>query len=405
MNQVLSRRRTVLVGAVAAVLAFGAVSQVHAQASARAAQERANERQAKKGDKQVREELYPAATRKAPDLKPSAKIAPKLQKLTKLYDDDKGAEMRTLADEIIADGKANAYEKSFAAQFAMQAANDADDSAAAIGYLQKAIEFDGLDNNSHYNAMYNLAQLQLIDDKYADALKTIERFLSETKSEKAEHLVTKGNVLYRMDKFAEAIPVLKQAIAAAPEPKKDWMQLLMASYFEAGQSGEAVKLAETIAAKNPADKATQMNLVAAYLQDDKFDKAATVLEKLRAAGQLTDEKDYKQLYVTYANLDGQEKKVVEVINEGIKKGVLKPGYESYTALAQSYYYSDQPGPAIDAYKKAAPLAPDGEAYLNLARVLWAEDRIPEAKEAAKQALAKGIKKPDDAKKILNLKTK
>ena len=57
---------------------------------------------------------------------------------------------------------------------------------------------------------------------------------------------------------------------------------------------------------------------------------------------------------------------------------------------------------IDAYKKAAPLAPDGEAYLNLARVLWQEDRIPEAKEAARQAVAKGVKKPDDAKKILAL---
>lgn len=405
MNQVPSRRRAALAGAVAAVLAFGAVSQVHAQASARAAQERANERQSKKGDKQAREELYPAATRKSPDLKPSAKIAPKLQKLTKLYDDDKGAEMRALADEIIANDKANAYEKSFAAQFAMQAANDADDTAAAIGYLQKAIDLDGLDNNSHYNAMYNLAQLQLIDDKYPDALKTIDRFLTETKSEKPDHLITKGNVLYRMDKFAEAIPVLKKAIDATPEPKKDWMQLLMASYFEADQSGEAVKLAETIAAKNPADKSTQMNLVAAYLQDDKYDKAAVVLEKLRAAGQLTEDKDYRQLYVTYLNLEGQEKKAAEVINEGLKKGILKPDYQAYVAMAQSYYFSDQPGPSIDAYKKAAPLAPDGETYLNLARVLWAEDRIAEAKEAAKQALAKGIKKPDEAKKILNLKTK
>ena len=45
---------------------------------------------------------------------------------------------------------------------------------------------------------------------------------------------------------------------------------------------------------------------------------------------------------------------------------------------------------------------DGETYLNLAKILlWQEDR-PEAKAAAKQALAKGVKKPDDAKKILAL---
>ncbi|MBR7514025.1 hypothetical protein KC219_28090, partial [Mycobacterium tuberculosis] len=41
--------------------------------------------------------------------------------------------------------------------------------------------------------------------------------------------------------------------------------------------------------------------------------------------------------------------------------------------------------AIDAWQKAAPLSKDGETYLNLARVLHAEGRVPEAKQAAQQA--------------------
>ena len=47
--------------------------------------------------------------------------------------------------------------------------------------------------------------------------------------------------------------------------------------------------------------------------------------------------------------------------------------------------------------KAAPLSKDGETYLNLARVLHAEGRVPEAKQAAQQALAKGVKNQADAK--------
>jgi len=161
-------------------------------------------------------------------------------------------------------------------------------------------------------------------------------------------------------------------------------------------------MAEAVAAKNPNDKRAQLNLAAVYQQAEMYDKSATVLEKLRASGQLTEDKEYRQLYATYLNMDGKEKEAIAVINDGIQKGVLKPDYQTYLAQAQAYYFSDQAGPAIDAYKKAAPLAPDGEAYLNLARVLWQEDRIPEAKEAAKQAVAKGVKKPDDAKKILAL---
>ena len=134
-----------------------------------------------------------------------------------------------------------------------------------------------------------------------------------------------------------------------------------------------------------------------------MDKAAEVMEKLRAAGQLTEEREYRQLYVTYANMDGREKDVIAVINEGVQKGVLKQDYQTYVALAQSYYYSEQIPQAIDAWQKAAPLSKDGETYLNLARVLWQEGRVPEAKQAAQQALAKGVKKPEDARKIINLK--
>ena len=59
--------------------------------------------------------------------------------------------------------------------------------------------------------------------------------------------------------------------------------------------------------------------------------------------------------------------------------------------------------AIEAYRKAAPLDERGESYLNLAKVLANEGRLPEAKQAAQQALDKGIRSPDEAKRILDRK--
>ena len=139
--------------------------------------------------------------------------------MVKLYDDDKAAEARALADEIIANEAFNAYDHAFAAQIAAQIAYEADDSNSAIAYLDKAMAFDGLDNNGHYNAMLMKAQLQLQEDKYPEGLATIDRFLSETKSQNPEHLVVKGNALYRLEKYPEAAAVLKQAIDATPEPR------------------------------------------------------------------------------------------------------------------------------------------------------------------------------------------
>ena len=108
-----------------------------------------------------------------------------------------------------------------------------------------------------------------------------------------------------------------------------------------------------------------------------------------AAGQLTEDRDYRQLFTVYLNLDGKEREAATVIDEGLAKNILKGDHNTYLALAQSYYFSEQMPQAIDAYKKAAPLDDDGETYLNLARALWAADRVKEAKEAAQQAIGKG----------------
>lgn len=402
------QRRPLLAVVVTGVVALACISQAHAQRSMEERAARRAEQEAKKSNEaasSTREVQYPNATRQPAVTKASAKAAPKMQKMLKLYNDEKAAEARALADEIIGTETFNAYDRAFAAQIAAQIAYEGDDANTAITYLDKAIAFDGLDNNGHYNAMLMKLQLQLQDEKYTEALATTDRFLRESGSQKPEHLVLKGNALYRLEKYPEAIAVLKQAVEATPEPRADWQQLLMAAYSEAGQNDQAIVMAEKIAAKSPADKRTQMNLAAIYLQGEKFDKAAAVLEKLRAAGQFTEDRDYRQLYSTYLNTDGKEKQAAGVIQDGLDKGVLKQDHQVYLALAQAYYFSEQPIPAIDAYKKAAPLDDDGETYLNLARLLWQENRIPEAKEAAKQAIAKGLKKPDDAKKILALPSK
>jgi tetratricopeptide (TPR) repeat protein len=249
--------------------------------------------------------------------------------------------------------------------------------------------------------MLMLGQLQLQEDKTAEGLATLDKYFAESKSTKPEELIAKGQALYQLERYQEAIPVLKQAIAGAAEPKDNWNQLLMAALSEAGQSGEAAGR-RGAGRQEPDDKKAQLNLANMYMQADQMPKAAAVMDKLRSSGQLTEEREYKQLYSIYANTENKEKDVIAVINEGLQKGILKPDYQVYLALAQSYYYSDQVPQAIDAWQKAAPLSKDGETYLNLARVLHAEGRIPRPSRPPSRRWRR-VKNQADAKKIINLK--
>lgn len=397
--------RHALAAAVLALFLTGTATESFAQSASDAfhsgrKNRKADKEQGKEESTAKVEAKYPNATREEPEAKASAKLSAKLKKIFDAYGENDAAAVVPLADEMIANDKANAYERAISARLAAASLIGEDD-AKAMSYLQKALEFNGLSNNEHYDSMLMLGQLQMQGDDDAKGLATVDKLIAETKTTSPDVLAIKGNALYRLERYPEAITALKQAIdTAGADAKPEWQQLLMASYFDSDQPAEAARIAEEALAKNPDDKKLQMNLASIYMQAEQNDKAIALLEKMRAKGQLTEDRDYRNLYAMYLNTEGREKEGIAVIKDGMDKGVIKPDYQTYVALGQAYYFTDQPALAIENYQKAAPLAPDGEAYLNLARILWGEDRLGEAKQAAQKALDKGVKKPEEAKKIL-----
>lgn len=350
------------------------------------------------GSEQAAEQKYPQATRKAPEQKVSPDLQAKIEKLFKAYQNKDAATVVQLADEVVSNQKASAYEHALSARIAgVTLLNTDNDKAKA--YLEQAVAFDGLNNNEHYESMNLLAQMDLIDKQYDKSLAMIDRYLTETHSQDSDSLVIKGNDLYRLKRYPEAIAALKVAIDGSQQPKPEWLNLLMAAYFDAGQPQEATKIAEDMIARNPDDKALQLNLASSYMEAGQEDKATALLEKLRASGKLDQPQDYHNLYAMYLNHD-KNKEGIAVIKEGLQKGLLKEDFDTMNSLAQAYWFSGQSDLAIATYRKAAPLAPNGETYLNLARALLNEGHFAEAKQAAQQALDKGVRNPGDAKKII-----
>jgi len=392
----LSPYRHLLSAAIAGLLMLSTVSDALAQSTQRSAEGRRgrNQQQAEP------EERYPNATRTAPEAKASSRAQSKLQRLFKFYEEQDAEKVIPIAEDLINDARTNAYDKAIAARIAGAVLIDEDDDKATQ-YLGKALEFNGLNNNDHFETMLILGQLALQNDRYEDALKIFDDYFAQTQSTRPEDLVLKGNALYRLDRYADAATVLKQAVDAVPEPRNDWLQMLMASYAESDQGAEAIKLAEQLAAKAPEDRRAQLNLAAMYLQNDRDDDAIAVYERLRAEGRLTEDREYKNLAALYLGQEGKEAQAIAALNEGLEKNILKRDYQTYIALAQAYYFSEQIEPAIEHYRLAAPLADNGEAYLNLAKILANEDYLDEAKQAARQALEKGIRNPQEAQNILD----
>lgn len=371
MSKSYRRPLVVALSAALGVLVLAPVVHADPQATMSKQEERARRRaELGKGQQKVEEAkpaLYPNATRQSPEVKASPKLIKQLQELQARYEKDDWAGVIAKAEELAAMPSANAYEKSFAYSMAGNAAANMDDQTRAGEFFAKAVDANGMENDGHFSTMYNLAIIQFSNEKYADSLKTMDRFLVETKSEKPEHLAFRAGVLANLERNDEAAAIYKDLIA-----------------------------------KNPDDKRLLMNAVAALQNADKFDEANVLLENAYKRGMLTEKREIRALYIGYMNAQ-RWNDAQKVIEEGVAKGVLQADADlgrDYQILAQNAYMDDKIPLAIELYKRAAPLAADGEAYLNLAKVLDYAERKAEAKAAAKQALEKGIKKPEEANRIL-----
>lgn len=345
------------------------------------------------------EPLYPNSTRAEPEAKASQRIGPKLNKMYELYQEEKHDQAIAAAEEILGNSRANDYDKAIAYQTLAYVWLDKDSYPKAIEFLQKALDTNALPNDTHFQMMYQVSQMQMQEEQYDVAMATLDRFMKESGATEGKYLALKGNILYRLERFEESAQVMDQAFATGDKPENSWLQIQMANYFELERPLEAAKIAEQQLAQDPDNVALIRNLSSIYLQAEQNDKAAQVFEDAKAKGLLTDARDYEQLYKLYHYIE-REDQAIATINEGLEKGILSPSMELYRTLAEAHYFSERIPQAIEAYGKAAALSENGEIDLSRSRLLQEEQRFAEAKSAAQAALDKGVRRTGDAYLIL-----
>lgn len=339
---------------------------------------------------------FPDATREEPGQRVTSRQQRRLTQMIEAFNEGDNVRARELAEEVLANPAANAYEKSLAAQVAGNAAGDADDLAASIAYFQRALAENGLDNEGHYAVMQNLAVAQLNHEDLEGAIATLKQLIAETRTRNPEILYSLAVAYFQAERFTEAVEATRALIEATPEPREAWLRLLQGALLETEQPAEAIKVGERLLAMRPDDKQLIFSQASALFDLEQVDRALALLDGARQRGLLTTARDFQIAYALYFNAEGRERDVIAVIEEGFAKGVLPRDLQSLSALAQAAYFSDDMERAIATYREAAALDPRGETGLNYAKVLSAEGRDEEARTAARAAIAKGLQRPGEA---------
>jgi tetratricopeptide (TPR) repeat protein len=166
---------------------------------------------AAKKDKPVDE--YPNATRTDPKPSISSGDQSSLNKAADLVNDGKSAEAEPLIQKVLSNKKASSYAQAFAHQLQAQVNWDRDQGEQAIAEYKAAIALDALPNSAQFQVLAALAQTQLQEEKYDDAIATIDQWEKLTGTQTGDKLAWKANAYYRTDRYQEAIDTMYRALS------------------------------------------------------------------------------------------------------------------------------------------------------------------------------------------------
>ena len=273
----------------------------------------------------------------------------------------------------------------------------------AISAYENVLKQENVTEGLQLATLRSLAGLYMQQERYQEALDTIDRWFALDDNPGADAYMLKAQAYYSMEKFADGIPPILDALRVAEEqgkePQEGWYQLLNVLYFETENFPKVIETLTTMLEKWP--KAEYMiQLASIYGQEGDDARQVALFQAAYAGGWLTRSADLVNLaqMLLQANVPYSAARVLE---KGLDDGTIDSTLNNWRLLGQALNLAQEDEAALPAWSHASSLAEDGDidhrlaqSYYNLAR--W-EDCVESARTGLKRG---GLNRPDQANLLL-----
>ena len=239
--------------------------------------------------------------------------------------------------------------------------------------------------------LYTLAQLSFVDERYQDALRYMETWISKAQNPGPEPRIFMGQVYYQMEDYGNAVRQIETGIAVArergTEVKENWWALLNYLYFEQENWPRVLETLEILVRDFP-KREYWLRLAGIQGQEGMEKQQIYTMMAAYEGGFLTKESDL----TTYAGLLMQDEvpiRAVRVLKQGFDDELIERTDRNLRAFGQAYQLSQEVDEAIPLFEEAAELAEDGKIYESLAQLYFEDEKFGECVGAAAHALEKG----------------
>lgn len=277
--------------------------------------------------------------------------------------------------------------------------------AKALDLLTKAVEADVLGWTDQAAAMKLLADLNLQEENYQNAIKYYGRWLQFTGEANPDVFLRIANAYYELKQFDKIIQPADLALRAYDEPNKNPYVLKVASYYEREMFAEAIEVLEAGLNQIPTEKIWWVQLANFYMIEEQIAKGLQTIEIAYLAGYLSSENHYRILIQLYGNSEIPYKSAM-LMARHFEAGDVEKTELNARSAATSYEAAREFYSAAKWYGIAAELSDSAaDRAKNLQRqgtALLRAERFEEAAVVYNKALDAGLEQDDEGKVYMSL---
>jgi len=260
----------------------------------------------------------------------------------------------------------------------------------AIKYFRMVIDESILPVRNEQSLIRNVAGLYLaIEPAQPDkAMEIIRRWFKTAVKPKAGDYVLLGQAAVLSKLYDQAICPMRIAINLSDRPKKSWYDILVAAHYEREDFIGAATLAKERLLSFPENGKYWRQLSGLYNKNERYMDALVVLELMYKQKMFKKSSEYRNLASMYA-LKDMPFKAARVIEDGLKKGIVKSDEKSWKQAAGSWQVARESKKAIAAYAKAGDHSENGLNEMRIAVLYSEQEKWKNAVKYFKKALSKG----------------
>lgn len=260
------------------------------------------------------------------------------------------------------------FEKSRLHQLLFNLEMNDEDYPGAREQLQLAIDSGGLNAVEMSQMRYQMAQLFVQEEKYAEAASALEAWIaSEAMPNSAAYYLLAASYYYQ-ELYDKALPNAQKAVdLAGNTPQEPWLQMLASLHMQQENYDAALPVVKRMVNLFPDKKPYWIQLSGLYLQKEDYDNALVVLEFAHYGGMLTEQREITQIADLYS-LQGMPYRSATLLDAALKESKLDKNKTNIEKLGNAWTAAREFEKAVPVLRDAAALADDGELFVRAGQV-------------------------------------